>query len=85
MSTARSTVRAGLDAVVSARRDAKAARRFLEQVIGATRVTPVTTDQASVYPALEELLPAAWHRAGRYANNGVEADHGRLKSRLLEP
>jgi IS6 family transposase len=23
-----------------------------------------------------------WHRTDRYANNGVEADHGRLKSRL---
>ena len=31
---------------------------------------------------LEELLPAAWHRTDRYANNRVEADHGRLKLRL---
>jgi transposase-like protein len=31
---------------------------------------------------LEELLPAAWHRTDQYANNGVEADHGRLKARL---
>jgi transposase-like protein len=31
---------------------------------------------------LEELLPAAWHRTDQYANNRVEADHGRLKSRL---
>jgi transposase-like protein len=36
-----------------------------------------------VYPAvLEELLPCAWHRTDQYANNRVEADHGRLKSRL---
>jgi transposase-like protein len=36
-----------------------------------------------VYPAvLEELVPAAWHRTDRYANNRVEADHGRLKARL---
>jgi len=43
----------------------------------------VTTDQASVYPTLmEELLPAAWHRTDCYANNRVEADHGRLKARL---
>jgi IS6 family transposase len=27
-------------------------------------------------------LPAAWHRTDQYANNRVEADHGRLKSRL---
>ena len=31
---------------------------------------------------LEELLPAAWHRTDRYANNHIEADHGRLKARL---
>jgi IS6 family transposase len=31
---------------------------------------------------LEDLLPAAWHRTDRYGNNRVEADHGRLKSRL---
>jgi hypothetical protein len=29
---------------------------------------------------LEELLPGAWHRTGRYANNRIEADHGRLKA-----
>jgi transposase, IS6 family len=31
---------------------------------------------------MEELLPAAWHRTEQPANNHVEADHGRLKSRL---
>ncbi len=31
---------------------------------------------------LEESLPAAWHRTDRYANNRIEADHGRLKARL---
>jgi len=67
------------------RRDAKAARRFFERAIGATKVTPgeISTDQASVYPVvLEELLPAAWHRTDRYANNRIEADHGQLKARL---
>jgi transposase-like protein len=74
-----------IDVFVSARRDAKAARRFFERAISATKVTPVefTTDQAPVYPAvLEELLPAACHRTDQYANNRVEADHGRLKARL---
>jgi transposase-like protein len=74
-----------IDVFVSARRDAKAARRFFDQAISATKLTPieVTTDQAPVYPAvLEELLPAAWHRTDQYANNGVECDHGRLKARL---
>ena len=74
-----------IDVFVSARRDATAARRFLERAIGATKLTPVevVTDQAPVYPALlEEFLPAAWHRTEQYANNRVEADHGRLKARL---
>jgi len=36
-----------------------------------------------VHPAvLEALLPAAWHRTERCANNGIECDHGRLKERL---
>jgi transposase-like protein len=60
-------------------------QRFFEQAIGTTRIAPteVTTDQAPVYPAvLEELLPAAWHRTDRYANNRIECDHGRLTARL---
>ena len=41
------------------------------------------TDQAPTYPTvLEELLPAARHHTEQYANNRVEADHGRLKARL---
>src|SRR5512133_1905603 len=74
-----------IDVFVSPRRDAAAARRFFERALGATKVTPVEviTDQAATYPVvLEELLPAAWHRTDRYANNGVECDHGRLKARL---
>ena len=31
---------------------------------------------------VDELLPAAWHRTERHANNRIEADHGRLKARL---
>ena len=43
----------------------------------------MVTDHAPVYPVvLEELLSTAWHRTDRYANNHIEADHGRLKSRL---
>jgi transposase-like protein len=74
-----------IDVFVSPRRDATAARRFFQRAIGATKVMPaeVTTDKAPVYPGvLEELLPAAWHRTDRYANNPVECDHGRLKARL---
>jgi transposase, IS6 family len=74
-----------IDVFVSPRRDAAAARRFFQRAIGTMQVAPVEviTDHAPVYPAvLEELLPAAWHRTDRYANNHIEADHGRLKSRL---
>ena len=74
-----------VDVFVSVRRDATAARRFFERAIGATKTPPteVVTDLAPVYPAvLEGLLPMAWHRTERYANNRVEADHGRLKARL---
>jgi IS6 family transposase len=74
-----------IDVFISPRRGAAAARRFFERALGATKITPVEviTDQAATYPVvLEELLPAAWHRTDRYANNGVECDHGRLKARL---
>ncbi len=70
---------------VSARRDTMAAHRFFQRAIGTTKVAPVevVTDRAATYPmVLEELVPAAWHRTERYANNRVEADHGRLKARL---
>jgi transposase-like protein len=74
-----------IDVFASLQRDTKAAHRFVEWAIGTTKITPteVTTDQAPVYPAmLEALLPAAWYRTDRYANNQVECDHGRLKARL---
>jgi transposase-like protein len=74
-----------IDVFVCPRRDVTAARRFFERAIGATTVTPieVVTDRAATYPiVLQELAPAAWHRTDQYANNRVEADHGRLKSRL---
>jgi IS6 family transposase len=74
-----------IEVFVSRRRGAKAARRFVQRAIGTTSMVPVevTTDRAASYPiVLEELLPASWPRTEQYANNRVEADHGRLKSRL---
>jgi transposase-like protein len=74
-----------IDVFMSQRRDAQAARRFFEHAIGTTKCIPaeVVTDKAAVYPAmLDELLPGTWHRTDRYANNHIEADHGRLKARL---
>jgi transposase, IS6 family len=70
---------------VSPRRDAIAARRFFRRAIGTTKVTPteVVTDKAATYPiVLDELVPAVGHRTEQYANNHIEADHGRLKARL---
>jgi transposase-like protein len=74
-----------IDVLVSPRWGGAAARRFFQCAIGTMGIVPVevVTDHAPVYPAvLEELLPVAWHRTDRYANNHIEADHGRLKSRL---
>ncbi len=43
----------------------------------------MTTDRAAAYPrVIEELIPAACHVTEQYANNAVEADHGRLNARL---
>ncbi len=47
------------------------------------RPVEVTIDRAPAYPrVLDEQLPAAHHVDVRYANNPIEADHGRLKARL---
>jgi transposase, IS6 family len=74
-----------IDVLVSARRDADAARRFFRRALSTLKVTPVevVTDKAAVYPkVLDELIPAAWHHLERWANNRIEADHSRLKQRL---
>ena len=43
----------------------------------------MTTDKAGPYlRVLDELLPAALHVTEQYANNRIEADHGRFKARL---
>jgi len=74
-----------IDVFMSTHRDVKAARRFFQRAIGTTKTTPVqvVTDRAPIYPlVLEELLPAAWHCTEQYANNRIEADHGRVKAWL---
>jgi transposase-like protein len=74
-----------IDVLVSARRDAAAARRFFRKALRVLKVTPseVVTDAAAVYPAvLDDLIPSAWHHVERYANNPIEADHSQLKQRL---
>ena len=73
-----------IDVLVSQKRDLAAIRRFFTRALQhGTHPTEVTTDRAQAYPrALDELLPAACHVMKKYANNPIEADHGRLKSRL---
>ena len=73
-----------IDVLLSVRRDLAAARRFFIRALRAgTMPVEVTTDRAPVYPrVLDELIPSALHAAGQYANNPIEADHGRLKARF---
>jgi transposase, IS6 family len=74
-----------IDVFVSPRREVRAARRFFEPAIATTKAAPsnVVSDRAPPYLVVpEELLPTVWHRTDRYANNRIEADHGRLTARL---
>jgi IS6 family transposase len=70
--------------LLSERRDGAAARAFFTRAV---RFGPgpveVTTDRAPVYPGvIDELAPGAQPLLEQYANNRIEADHGRLKARL---
>ena len=71
-------------AMVSARRDLRAARRFFATALRAHgEPVEVVTDRApALRAAIEGLMPAAFHNTEQYANNRVECDHGRLKARL---
>jgi transposase, IS6 family len=73
-----------IDVYVSARRDTRAARRFFETALGAHGApVEVVTDRAPALRAvIEELIPGTFHNTEQYANNRIEADHGRLKARL---
>jgi transposase, IS6 family len=69
-----------IDVLMSPRRNAAAARSFFDRAL---RLAPgpveVVTDRAPAYPQiLDELAPAARHITERYANNSIEADHGRF-------
>jgi IS6 family transposase len=73
-----------IDVLVSEQRDTTAARRFFTRALthGPAPVE-VTTDRAAAYlRVLDDLLPDALHLTEQYANNPIEADHGRLKARL---
>jgi transposase, IS6 family len=69
---------------MSQKRDLAATRRFFTRALQhGSRPAEVTTDRATAYPrVLDDLVPAACHVMKKYANNPIEADHSRLKSRL---
>ena len=73
-----------IDVLLSVHRDLSAARRFFTRALTLGTVpVEVITDRAPVYPRLlDELIPSALHTVEQYANNPIEADHGRLKARL---
>ena len=73
-----------IDVYVSAKRDTNAARRFFATAIRAHgEPAEVVTDRAApLGVVIDELLPGAFHNTEQYANNRIEADHGRLKARL---
>ncbi len=73
-----------IDVYVSKKRDVKAATTFFSTAINAHgEPAEVTTDRsAALARTVVELLPGVHHDTTQYANNRVEADHGRLKARL---
>ncbi len=73
-----------IDVLVSEKRELAATRRFFTHALRhGIAPTEVTTDRAQAYPrVLDEPLPAGCHVLEKYANNPIETDHGRLKSRL---
>jgi IS6 family transposase len=72
-----------IDVLLSGRRDLAATRRFFTRALRAGTIpAEVTTDRARYPRVLDELVPSALHVVEQYANNLVEADHGRLKARL---
>jgi transposase, IS6 family len=73
-----------IDVLLATSRDLAAARRVFTRALRARTIpAEVTTDRAPAYArVLDELLPSALHTVEQYANNPIEADHGRLKARL---
>ncbi len=71
-----------IDVYVSQRRDIRAARQFFATALGAHgEPDEVVTDRApALARAIYELMPGTFHNMDHYANNRVEADHGRLNS-----
>jgi len=67
-----------VDVLLQERRDATAAKRFFQQVLGRLGGAPrtIVTDRLGSYAvARRELLPTAAHDTRRYANNRAELSH----------
>lgn len=83
-----------LDFYLSHTRNKKAAKRFLNKLLKRFKIDDldeINTDKNPSYGAaikelrIEEKLPEyVNHRQSKYKNNGIEADHGKLK-RLIRP
>jgi len=83
-----------LDFMLSAKRDAKAAKRFLKKALQARHTsTPrvINVDKNAAYPAATDdlkiekaLLEETELRPIKYLNNLIEQDHRRIK-RLVKP
>jgi transposase-like protein len=72
-----------IDVSLSKKRDLRAAAFFANAIRSHGEFAEVTTDRAdAMVRAIAELLPVVPHATRQYANNRVEADHGRLKARL---
>ena len=82
-----------IDFLLTAKRDAVAAKRFLKKALNHGQkdvVRVINTDKAKAYPkAIEELkesglLPeSVEHRAVKYLNNLIEQDHRYTKLRII--
>jgi len=72
------------DVFVPKRRDLEAATEFFATAIHSHgQPAEITTDRAhTLVRVVSEFRPDALHDTTQYANNRVEADHGRLKARL---
>jgi transposase, IS6 family len=73
-----------IDVYVSNHRDIASARTFFTTALSVHGMpAEVVTDRAEpLAHVINELLPGSLHTTEQYANNRVECDHGRLKSRL---
>ena len=82
-----------IDFLLTAKRDASAAKRFLKKALSKSTsktLRVINTDKAKAYPkAIEELkesdvLPdAVEHRTVKYLNNIIEQDHRYMKRRVI--